>query len=47
MKKLPKRVLKTRDQLEEEARTVHKLVFEVGDKFLPDREGVRYHVISM
>lgn len=47
MKKLPKRVLKTRDQLEDEARIVHKLVFEAGDKFLPDREGVRYHVISM
>lgn len=40
-------MLKTREQLEEEARVVHKLAFESGDKFLPEKEGIRYHVIAM
>ena len=46
-KTMPKRALRSRDQLEEEAKTVHKLVFAQGDRFLPEREGIRYHVISM
>ena len=42
-----KRVLKSREQLIEEARFVHQLVFESGEKYMPEKEGIRYHVISM
>jgi hypothetical protein len=47
IQKMPKRQLKTKEQLEEEAKIVHKLVFESGEKYMPEKEGIRYHIISM
>jgi len=44
---MPKRQLKTKEQLEEEAKIVHKMVFENGEKYMPEKEGIRYHLISM
>ena len=47
IQKMPKRQLKTKEQLEEEALIVHKLAFASGEKYMPEKEGIRYHIVSM
>jgi len=42
-----KRICKTKVGLLEEAKNVHQLVFASGGKYMPEKEGIRYHVLSM